>query len=155
MASVLSLLCLFSGFAGKLHVNRKPACSVSINHMMSVPRFKTTKQIDRHIPDSLLFKYWCGCWWGRRLNYRSRRSFTVNYGLPCLHIWSPPRLDNDTLSRNERYRWTKEHFPLRVHQQLSLHALWLLMNCDLRNRRGTIQLSEAPHAVSFNMLAGM
>lgn len=132
ITSVLSLLRLFSGSAGKLCVSPNPASGVSINHMMSVPRVRNTKQLDGHIPDWLSFKHWCGCWWGSRLNYRSRRSFTVNYGRPCLYIRSPPRLDNDTLSRNERYRWTKEHFPLRVHQQLSLHALCLLMNCDLR-----------------------
>jgi len=57
--------------------------------------------------------------------------FIVNYDLPCLFSWASVWLDNDTLSCNKWHRWIKKHFTLHVQlQQLSLHALCLLTNCN-------------------------
>lgn len=76
---------------------------------------------------------------------------TLNYGLPCLYSWSLLWVDNDTLSCNQGYGRTKEHFPLRVHQPLSLHALGLLMNRNFsseQTRREPAFRSAAAHVRS-------
>lgn len=73
----------------------------------------------------------------------------------CLFHWSPLWLDNDTLSCNERYRWTKKHFTLHVHQQLSLHgyACWWTVTFCLNKYGFTKVLKKHPDHSSSLMTA--
>lgn len=112
---LLFLLLLFS-------VNARTVCIYPCVHI--------EKKKDKST-DTFLICFYC---WENRFNCSLLCSSTVNYGLACLYSWSPLWVDNDTLSCNQRYRWTKRHFPLCVHQQLSLHALCLLMNWNLRTK---------------------
>lgn len=55
-------------------------------------------------------------------------------------------------SYNERHRWTKKHFTQHAHQQLSLHALCVLMNCNLSSEQIWISEEDTDDGDALNVM---
>lgn len=142
--NVIFLQCLFSVFAGKLSVYTVPGL-LCLNKSHTVCTEKRKRQITRHVSGLLLFKYWCGCWWENRWNYRLLCSFIINYGLPCLYSWSPLWLDNDTLSCNQRYSIDEQRnisLSMYTSNYLFTCACWWTVTSRL-NKYGPEQFQES------------